>query len=513
MIQLKKRRNVDRNAVFVVFLCGVYVPLLSSCAASDRVECGDVGSGCDVNECGDGKRRGAEQCDDGNNVAKDGCDSQCNLEHDRACNTDGDLTICPEICNENTPCGQDIDAGKCVDSASGPFCVCNAGYIGSQCQTKACVVAGGLDFTVGRGGDDKVVACGSNADGQIANQGVAALTRSFREVEGLSMLSSDIRMLSASANGRHTLALTDSRRIFAWGNNLGGQLGHAPGVDEKNQVFEWTNDNFGVPGPAWVAAGVMHSIAIRKETIYGAGQGSVVEMNMDPEKKINFAKVAACGVAEAKGGFNLALDIKGNVYTWGDVNNYGQLGTGDTVPHDQPQPVQDFLLAKVSLIAVACGGEHSVAVSNEGEVWAWGRNDRGQLGGGSLKLYSADPVRVLFDEGVKIRAIASGADHSIALDRDGDVWAWGDHSYGQLGVGNDGNTSLDPRPRRVRRVDGDLGNVYFIAAGAYHSLALDKNGSLWSWGDNEVGQLGTGDDVTSFSAVRSTFDCPVNKLE
>src|SRR5205823_11853263 len=85
-----------------------------------------------------------------------------------------------------------------------------------------------------------------------------------------------------------------------------------------------------------------------------------------------------------------------------------------------------------------------------------------------------------------VTAVAAGAAHSVALQSDGTVWAWGDNSAGQLGT-------VGPRPRtQPVRVRG-LHDVTAIASGVgYHTLALDKDGGVWTWGANQLGQLGNG---------------------
>ncbi|WNG22926.1 hypothetical protein F0U62_01960 [Cystobacter fuscus] len=137
--------------------------------------------------------------------------------------------------------------------------------------------------------------------------------------------------------------------------------------------------------------------------------------------------------------------------------------------------------------SISSRGHHSLALLSDGSVWAWGRNDSGQLGDGTVRSRTfASQVSDL----EKVAAISSGYAHSLALRDDGTVWAWGGNDYGQLGLG----WSLDQvKPARIP----DLGEIIFLSAGVVHSLALSRNGAVWAWGDNEYGQLGAGSPASS----------------
>jgi len=177
------------------------------------------------------------------------------------------------------------------------------------------------------------------------------------------------------------------------------------------------------------------------------------------------------------GHHSLALRNDGTVWAWGR-NNYGQLGDGTTT--ERHTPVQVANLTGVQ--AIAGGFSHSLALRSDGTVWAWGRNSKGQLGDGTTTNRTT-PVQVLNLTGVQ--AIAGGFFHSLALKSDGTVWAWGYNHFGQLGDGTTANRTI---PVQV----ADLTGVQAIAAGSDHSLALRNDGTVWAWGWNYLGQLGDG---------------------
>ncbi|MEF3306062.1 RCC1 domain-containing protein [Paenibacillus sp. GYB003] len=136
------------------------------------------------------------------------------------------------------------------------------------------------------------------------------------------------------------------------------------------------------------------------------------------------------------------------------------------------------------------GYAHAAAVDDEGRVWAWGENDKGQLGQGDIEPYAA-AVQVPFEGGTRIEAVAVGYDHTLALSEKGNVWAWGGNRYGQLGDG----TETD-RSKPVRVMDGlrPMRDAVAVAAGFGYSLALNEDGEVWTWGsqgkaDGDVRQV------------------------
>jgi alpha-tubulin suppressor-like RCC1 family protein len=168
---------------------------------------------------------------------------------------------------------------------------------------------------------------------------------------------------------------------------------------------------------------------------------------------------------------------------WG--NNYeGQLGD-ETNGNNRTRPVKVRGLRGAKVEEIAAGQMHTLALEEDGTVLAWGYNRDGELGDGTNQDNPA-PVQVkdFRDPSGRlsgVRAVAAGSVHSLALKDDGTVWAWGYHSDDQLGDGTKANST---RPVRVR----DLEGVEAVAAGAFFSLALKEDGSVWAWGANTSGQ-------------------------
>lgn len=150
-----------------------------------------------------------------------------------------------------------------------------------------------------------------------------------------------------------------------------------------------------------------------------------------------------------------------------------------------------------STAAISAGGNHSLALQRDGSVLAWGYNASGQLGNGT-RADGPIPVRVGSLTGVV--AVSAGYAHSLALKGDGTVWAWGSNSEGQLGDGTAVTRSTVPV-----QVAG-LSGVIAIAGGGYYSMALKGDGTVWTWGNNYFGELGNG--TTTYSPI----PVPVNGL-
>ena len=203
----------------------------------------------------------------------------------------------------------------------------------------------------------------------------------------------------------------------------------------------------------------------------------------------------------AQGGVHsVAFFNNSTVRTWG-YNAFGQLGDGTTTYSSSPVTVKNADSTNLSRItAVAAGGFHTLALRNDDTLWAWGKNDLGQLGIDSTNTksgYSTIPVKVaaLGAPFSNISSIAANGHHSLAR-ANGLVWAWGLNSSGQLGI--------DPKTTGVMAVPKPVSGlpaagISSIAAGGGFNLAIDKDRLVWAWGANDNGQLGINTRVASFT--------------
>ena len=344
-------------------------------------------------------------------------------------------------------------------------------------------IVGGDSYSLALKNDGTVWACGRNDKGQLGD-GTKTDKATVVQVSGLSEI-------TAIAGGySHSLALKNDGTVWAWGCNDYGELGDGTKSYKTTAV-----QVSGLSGVTSIAGGYSHSLALKNDgTVLAWGRNGSGQLG-DGTITYKSTAVQVSGLGEitaiASGNNNsLALKNDGTVWAWG-YNYYGQLGDGTRT--DKTMAVQVSGLSGIT--AIAGGGSHSLALKNDGAAWAWGDNYYGQLGDGIQPYVPYIKTSVQVNGLSGITAIARGYSHSLALKNDGTVWAWGSNYYGQLGDG----TVVDRET--VVQVSG-LSGITAIVGGGSHSLALKKDGTVWAWGNNENGQLGDGTVINKTTAVQ-----------
>jgi alpha-tubulin suppressor-like RCC1 family protein len=181
----------------------------------------------------------------------------------------------------------------------------------------------------------------------------------------------------------------------------------------------------------------------------------------------------------------------GTLWAWGK-NDDGQLGDGTTTSRSTPVKITGVSNIK----SVAAGSDHTVVLTTDGKVYAWGNNSNGQLGDGSTTGRTT-PAQVASTSITDIRAIDAGHKYTIALRSDGTIWTWGYNNKGQLG----NNTQTDSyTPQQVTALSGSV--MASIAAGDEHTLSVRNDGTAWAWGNNDNGQLGNNTTTNSLVPVQ-----------
>ena len=341
-------------------------------------------------------------------------------------------------------------------------------------------------------------AWGYNSSGQLGN---ATTTNSSTPVQV--SLPSGTTVTAIAGGSAHSLALTSSGQVLAWGYNADGELGN--GITTTTGCF-CISTPVAVSLPSGItvtaiAGGQSHSLALTStgqvlawgSNSYGQlGNGSTT--NSSTPVAVSLPSGTTVTAIAAGDGHSLALTSSGQVLAWG-WNFYGQLGNGTTTNSSTPVPVS--LPSGTTVTAIAVGFYHSLALTSSGQVLAWGWNFYGQLGNGTTTTTTScqcipTPVQVSLPSGTTVTAVAGGYGHSLALTSTGRMLAWGYNGYGELGNGSTTNSST---PVAVSLPSGTT--VTAIAGGFYHSLALTSSGQVLAWGINNYGQLGNGTTTNS----------------
>ncbi|KDR17139.1 RCC1 and BTB domain-containing protein 1-like isoform X2 [Zootermopsis nevadensis] len=319
---------------------------------------------------------------------------------------------------------------------------------------------------------------------------------------------SQIRMACVFGNlGNEAIMVTKSDEVFAVGSNSAGCLGLG---DLRSTLFPKKVEalcNKLVKGFAYGCG--PHVIAFTDNgTVYSWGHNGYSELGIGSSNqclsptlilpnvfgKMTVVTEVACGTHHS-----LALTRDGEVYAWGQ-NNCGQVGSGMSTNQSAPRKVNSFIGEKRT-ISIACGQTSSMAVLESGEVYGWGYNGNGQLGVGN-NMNQLNPGRVLNLQGVIIKRVVCGYAHAMALSDVGGLYVWGANSYGQLGTGNKSNVSAPVR------VVPEIGRIVDIAATHYNhtSAAMTQNSKVFMWGQCR-GQSIISPTETPFTSLHDVFAC------
>ncbi|KAL1539021.1 Ultraviolet-B receptor uvr8 [Salvia divinorum] len=245
------------------------------------------------------------------------------------------------------------------------------------------------------------------------------------------------RVLVISAGASHSVALLSGNVVCSWGRGEDGQLGHGDAEDRFSPTQLSVLDDQEIDS---VTCGADHTTAYSKSQV--------------------------------------------QVYSWG-WGDFGRLGHGNSSDLFSPQPIK--ALQGLQIKQIACGDSHCLAVTMEGEVQSWGRNQNGQLGLGTTED-SLVPRKIEAFEGILVKMVAAGAEHTAAVTEGGEIYGWGWGRYGNLGLGDRDDRLL---PAKVATVEGE--KMVLVACGWRHTISISSSGSLFTYGWSKYGQLGHGD--------------------
>jgi alpha-tubulin suppressor-like RCC1 family protein len=297
-------------------------------------------------------------------------------------------------------------------------------------------------------------------------------------------------------------ALNYKGQLYSWGNNSSGQCGRGiseigininiptlvPNLPQFKSIHGNDEAFYAITyGGLLYTWGFFNSITmdIKKH------EADVIEIHSDiyvipsPILVANLPPIQDISIGDH---FILALTFKGKIYSWG--NKSAELGLG--IFDDLDYQNDNYNIYTPTLIdslppikAVVTGSSHCMALTRTGKVYSWGSNADGQLGIEYIdnELYTPKLIENL----PPIRVISAGYYHSLALATSGELYSWGQNEHFQLGLGK---TNFSIRsPELVQNII----SPHKIFAGYYNSFVIDKQGKLYSWGNNEYGNLGLGD--------------------
>ena len=278
---------------------------------------------------------------------------------------------------------------------------------------------------------------GYNIDGQLGTNNLIPQSSPVQTIAG----GSNWKSLSNNVN-YHVSAIKTDGTLWLWGLNTDGQLGN--------------NDRTHRSSPA---------------QIYGGG---------------NNWKSVSCGYSQTG-----AIKTDGTLWSWG-LNTFGQLGTNNTTSRSSPTQIYG---GGTNWKSVSCFRFQASAIKTDGTLWSWGYNMEGQLGINNT-TFKSSPTQI-YGGGTTWKSVSCGAYNASAIKTDGTLWSWGYNGEGQLGV-NDTTPRSSPT-----QIYGGGTNWTSVSCGSRHTMAIKTDGTLWSWGYNTSGQLGISDLKNRSSPVQT----------
>ncbi|KAJ2952078.1 hypothetical protein O0L34_g4345 [Tuta absoluta] len=281
--------------------------------------------------------------------------------------------------------------------------------------------------------------------------------------------------------------------MFCWGNATHHEL-YLAGSGTVDLIIKPTLSKWReAKNVRLAAAGEFHALYLTKEGgLYSCGNNDVGQLGrhspnkeakipaqVENLKESNLTAIA-CGMQHS-----MALNEWGQPFSWGS-DSMGQLGSNLGVDmQDKPKIIK--LLATKNVIQIGCGAYHSAALTNNGEIYTWGANTYGQCGLGTITNKEMKPQLVSSLQGIPIALIACGHNHTFALSKSGAVYGWGRNTHGQLGLQDRDNKCYPSHLKTLRNV-----KVCHIACGEDFTVFLTLDGGVFSCGAGEYGQTGHG---------------------
>ncbi|MCL2521906.1 MAG: InlB B-repeat-containing protein, partial [Erysipelotrichales bacterium] len=304
-----------------------------------------------------------------------------------------------------------------------------------------------------------------------------------------------------SMGNAHGVAIDYQGRLWSWGSNEDGRTGLGISIGNTSQptLIDTNEIRF-----YRVSASNDYTIAIdtygrlwswgsnnHGRTGLGIELGYTLIPTLIDTGATEFVYISTSGTVLSTDSHTIAIDTEGRLWSWGS-NIHGKAGQG--AGHQNILIPTEIDTGTVRFISVASGHLHSVAIDTAGGLWSWGSNGLGRTGLGTSAGNTLVPTRIISTTNYQFVLVRTSNNHTIAIDIEGNVWSWGSNTQGQTGLGLTAGHTLDPT--RI-----DVGNVSFLQVdmGNFHNILLDTEGRLWSFGGNGSGATGLG--ITSGNTI------------
>ena len=297
----------------------------------------------------------------------------------------------------------------------------------------------------------------------------------------------------------HTLILTSNNKLYVSGNNQYGQLGLGDN-EKRSTLTEVSSDYYNNKTIKQIAAGVNHSLILTEDgEVYAFGRNDKGQLGLGDRNdrnvptKLNSSnydnkKIIQVSIGAAH---SLILTEDGKIYSFGD-NSTGQLGLGNVLGKIVPTKIDSSHYGNKKIVQVIAGGAHSFILTEDGEVYAFGNNGFGRLGLGDSNIRKV-PTKIDSSHygNKKIVQVIAGGAHSFVITEDNDIYVFGYNGNGQLGLNDTVNRDI---PTKLDSTNYDNKTITQITAGGYHTLIRTTDGEVYAFGNNGFGQLGLGDN-------------------
>lgn len=353
---------------------------------------------------------------------------------------------------------------------------------------------------------NRVYAWGAGMNGQLGLGEEVSSVDVPTEVEELA----DKNIVYVDACGDISAALSDEGDIYLFGKTKGGAMGQGGKTFTTNltlpTLFEFQDLKF-----KHVSCGKNHIAAVttdgRVVTWGNPDNGKLGHGNIDSKKEyrprnyadraeVDFVKgeLESKNIVSVECGFNItvALTSDGEVYSWGSGKE-GALGHGDYEEQLLPKKVETLN----NIVKIQCGGEFVVCLDSDGHLYSFGKNTYGQLGLTGVNAYKeANPQKISLSRLAVPSLFSCGEEHCALVTQNGTVWTWGYGNDGQLGHGN--KNSLNS-PKHIKGHE----NIAEVVCGGGHTGFVLNNGEVFLFGRGRDGQIGRGDVIESMAAYRT----------